>query len=238
MSASVIRSTQIQTLSPFKEFHINLSANGWGTNYYLTFSINSYTKYSRHVGSTHEGPTHTYSHNLTRPMLDTLKELFGTHSSIDSSDIILSIIMKMIDNPKYFMTHCTNFEETRRKEYALIESKKRELEKFSRQEYALLEENNRELEKLCRHEYALVEAKKRELDKLLEEQQQKKEYYAELEEKIRWIDTKERVNELERDKLAEERAHLLAVKHKLALMKAEFEKEKAQIKSVNLDDFN
>jgi hypothetical protein len=181
--------------TPFKEFDIKISANGWGTNYHLRFSMNTYVIMSRHVGSNQDSPTHTIKHNLTRPMLDTLKELFGKFVQIDSSDIVLSIIQKMIDNPKYFMTNSTEFETT------------------------------------CKKEYAFIKSKKKELNELLEEQKQKKEYYIELESKKKDI-------EIERKKLSEERAYLLEVKRKLFIMKEEVEKEKAQIKSVNLNDFN
>jgi len=98
--------------------------------------------------------------------------------------------------------------------------------------------NSGVFETTCREEYALIESKKQELGALLEEQQQKKDYYAELEEKIKKVESKEKELEIERQKLSEERAYLLEVKRKLVLMKEEVEKEKAQIKSVNLDDFN
>lgn len=95
-----------------------------------------------------------------------------------------------------------------------------------------------EFESTCRQEYDVIETKKLELYELLKDQHQKKDYYAKLEERIKKVETKEKDIELEKKKLAEERAYLLEVKRKLLLMKEEVEKEKAQIKSVNLDDFH
>lgn len=190
--------------SPFKEFNIcptrvdSPGGNGFGSvSYGPLYTFMFYEKtYTVTTISGGQPPTvRTETHHLNRNELDALKYVCSPSVSYDC-------IMRMMGISKYFKPKSSEFETT------------------------------------CREEYALIESKKQELDALLEEQQQKKEYYAELEEKIKKVELKEKELEIERQKLSEERSYLLEVKRKLVLMKEEVEKEKAQIKSVNLDDFH
>jgi len=106
--------------------------------------------------------------------------------------------------------------------------------------------NCAEFEATCKKEYALIKEQKQELQRLIEERNENREYYSELEKKIEQVESKERFIERERQKIQEERARLLAVKQKLDLMKQElqlerdaFEKEKKvhDIKNIDLDDY-
>jgi len=179
--------------TPFKDVYLRLQQTQFHPIYHLTFSRRFYTVASE--SNSGKGITTTIPHKLTPSMIKIILK-------VSDNGCPYSRIIRLIDHPEYFMTDSTEFETT------------------------------------CRKEYALIESKKQELDSLLEEEQQKKDYYAELEERIKTVETKEKEIEIERQKLSEERAYLLEVKRKLALMKEEVEKEKAQIKSVNLDDFN
>lgn len=109
---------------PFQDFVVGITDT---YNHQYIFSINSY------IVKSHGNPyTHTVKHNLTPPMLQIIKSIFngtGLHT-LHWAEPTHVIFKKMIDNPKYFMTNCTEFEETCRKEYELIKEQKQELDKL------------------------------------------------------------------------------------------------------------
>jgi hypothetical protein len=196
----------------FEDFQTFYQTPGTSDTHRFNISINSYTYiFQRHAyggSSPCIGPT--IKHSLTIPMLHCIKSIFTI------SDI-KDIIENMLQNPQYFMTNCVEFEETCKKEYAIIKEQKQELER-------VIEEQNKH---------------KEELERMIEEQVENREYYRELEKKIGVI-------EYERQKIQEERARMFAVKQKLDLMKQElqlerdaFEKEKKvhDIKNIDLDDY-
>jgi hypothetical protein len=103
-----------------------------------------------------------------------------------------------------------------------------------------------EFETICQKEYDFIEIQKQNMQKMIDEQIKNKDYYAELEKKIKYVDKDQLKLEEERRKLVEEKRQLLLVKQKLSIMKKEVETEKAKLLSekakrevddMNLDDY-
>jgi hypothetical protein len=202
----------------FEDFRIGYQMSGCIDSHTFKISINTYTHIYQRNTYGGNGPMESppIKHSLTIPMLHCIKSIFTRGISCPSEGI-RNIIENMLQNPQYFMTSCVEFEETCKKEYAIIKEQKEELER-------VIEEQNKH---------------KEELERMVEEQVENREYYRELEKKIGVI-------EYERQKIQEERARMLAVKQKLDLMKQElqlerdaFEKEKKvyEIKNIDLDDY-
>ena len=103
-----------------------------------------------------------------------------------------------------------------------------------------------EFENICQKEYASLELQNNKLEDMIAEQIKNKEYYAELEKKIKYVEKDQLKVDEDRRKIAEEKKQLLLVKQKLSKMKTELEAEKAKLESekatreienVNLDDY-
>jgi hypothetical protein len=189
---------------PFKDFVVGILDT---YNHQYIFSINSYIVKSD--GNPH---THTIKHNLTPHMLQSIKIIFngtGLHTlnwALPTHDIF----KKMIQNPKYFMTNCAEFEETCKKEYALIKEQKQELARLIKEEIKN-QEYYSELEKKIEQ----VEFKER----MIERERQK-------------------IHE-ERARLLAVKQKLDLMKQELQLERDAFEKEKKvhDIKNIDLDDY-
>ena len=100
--------------------------------------------------------------------------------------------------------------------------------------------NCSDFEQICRKEYSEIEKTKSQLKALMDEQITKKDYYANLEKKIKDIEIEKKQLEEERIKLKEEKEKMVFIKEKLMQMKEEVELEKQKIeqqknKTVDLD---
>ena len=189
---------------PFQDFVVGITDT---YNHQYIFSINSY------IVKTDGSPyRHTIKHNLTPPMLQSIKIIFngtGLHT-LHWAEPTHNIFKKMIENPKYFMTNCTEFEETCRKEYALIKEQKQELERLIEEEV-----ENREYYSELEKKIEQVESKER----VIQQERQK-------------------IQE-ERSRLFAVKQKLDLMKRELDMERDEFEKEKRkhEIKNIDLDDY-
>jgi hypothetical protein len=100
--------------------------------------------------------------------------------------------------------------------------------------------NCSDFEDICRKEYTEIEKTKSQLKALMDEQISKKNYYANLEKKMKDIELEKKQLEENKIKLKEEKEKMVFIKEKLVQMKEEVELEKQKIeqqknKTVDLD---
>ena len=187
---------------PFEDFQIRTTGyNGLNQRLYK-ISLNSY-KVSSDTWS------QEYKHHLSPLMLINLKSILHGCSCGDW-DTYTKIFEKMIKNPKYFMTNCTEFEATCKKEYAIIKEQKQELQRLI-EEQIENQEYYSELEKKIEQ----VEAK----EKVIERERQKIQ-----QERAQFFSVKQKLD---------------LMKQELQLERDAFEKEKRdhEIKNIDLDDY-
>jgi len=196
---------------PFEDFQIGTHMSGSSESHQFKFSINTYTYIHQQMVQYSSGPRESppMKHYLTVPMLHCIKSIF-TRPLSDPSNSIRGIIENMIKNPKYFMTNCTEFEETCKKEYAIIKEQKDELERLI-EEQIENQEYYSELEKKIEQ----VEAK----EKVIERERQKIQ-----QERAQFFAVKQKLD---------------LMKQELQLERDAFEKEKRdhEIKNIDLDDY-
>ena len=185
---------------PFKDFQKSIKDSGGNRQCYI--SIDSYK-------ITTTNWSQTIKHSLTPHMLNTLKSIFERHDFLDECTSG-PIFIKMLQNPKYFMTNCTEFEETCKKEYALIKEQKQELDRLIEEEV-----ENREYYRELEKKIEQVEAKER----VIEHERQKIQ-----EERTRMFAVKQKLD---------------LMKQELQLERDAFEKEKKkhEIKNIDIDDY-
>ena len=201
---------------PFEDFEIETRMNGSFDCHKYIFSINSYiyrhTQYAQYSNGCppvvrDSPPT---NHYLTLNMLQSIKSIFKCTSYLKPTENVNVVIQNMIQNPKYFMTNCTEFEETCKKEYALIKEQKEELERLIEEEV-----ENREYYRELEKKIEQVEAKER----MIEHERQKIQ-----QERAQFFAVKQKLD---------------LMKQELQLERDAFEKEKRkhEIKNIDLDDY-
>lgn len=204
-------------MEDFKDFEIKTRLQGSFITHCYIFSEDSYIYRNTQHNQYHCGngqQEHVYvsppiKHFLTIPMLHCIKSIF-TRDLSNPSDSIKNIIENMLQNPKYFMTNCTEFEETCRKEYALIKEQKQELERLIK----------------ARVENAEYYS---DLEKKIEEVETKEWFIQQERQKIKE----------ERSRLFAVKQKLDLMKQELNNERDAFEKEKRsqEIKNIDLDDY-
>ena len=200
---------------PFEDFEIETRMNGSLESHKYIFSINSYiyrhTLYVQYNNFPHQvrdsPPT---NHYLTLNMLQSIKSIFKCTSYLKPTENVNVVIQRMIQNPKYFMTNCTEFEATCKKEYALIKEQKQELDRLIEEEV-----ENREYYSELEKKIEQVESKER----VIEHERQKIQ-----EDRARMFAVKQKLD---------------LMKQELQLERDAFEKEKKkhEIKNIDLDDY-
>jgi hypothetical protein len=200
---------------PFEDFEIETRMHGSFDCHKYIFSINSYiyrhTQYAQYSNGfppivRDSPPT---NHYLTVPMLHCIKAIFSRPLGC-SKESINNIIQNMIKNPKYFMTNCIEFEATCKKEYALINEEKQELQRLIEKQV-----ENKDYYSELEKKIEQVEAKER----VIEHERQKIQ-----QERAQFFAVKQKLD---------------LMKQELQLERDAFEKEKRdhEIKNIDLDDY-
>lgn len=196
---------------PFEDFQIGYQMSGCIDSHQFKISINTYTHIFQRNVQYSNAPiiSPPIKHSLTIPMLHCIKSIFTRGISCPSEGI-RNIIENMLQNPKYFMTNCTEFEETCRKEYELIKEQKQELGRLIKEQVENVEYYS-------------------DLEKKIEEVETKEWFIQQERQKIKE----------ERSRLFAVKQKLDLMKQELNNERDAFEKEKRsqEIKNIDLDDY-
>jgi len=186
---------------PFNDFEIRFVAQNAHNPRCYTISVNSYKVTTPYWSQ-------EYKHHLTPLMLINLKSIFQNYER--ECEPVFKIFINMIENPKYFMTNCAEFESTCKKEYALIKEQKEELARLIKEQIENQEYYN-ELEKRITQ----VESKERVVEHERQKIQEERAYFFAVKQKL---DLMKRELDRERDAF-------------------EKEKREQEIKNIDLDDY-